>query len=384
MGFIQIAGTSAVLFLAIGLGSASSKAEARGPDRPTLAPLQAAHTFAQAHQGKQTATLLIVELSTDAVRAVDLSAINGHYSRDAFDVIGNFTSAELDGYASGTRHARSIPIDQLIGVGPRGLAHIAAGTNYPEHGKETGMDEGAFLFPKLSPAQGPRTEVATSPGTLLDYEVEVCARFDREIRSLADFDAARKGLFLCGDFSDRATLFRNINLANPYSGDGFADAKSGADRFPVGPFLVVPRDWKQFLSSVTITTYVQGNLRQNANAGDMIKDLRSIAEQTLAEAGTRTWSYQSRRIPMVRRTAIATDSAILTGTAEGVVFREPSPELIEEITAAKTRDRQLKIIDRYISEQAANRIYLQPGDRVRHESNYLGWIDTTVIAEHAR
>ena len=372
----------AVVLMSIGmcLGNSALEAKERTPAKPALAPLQSAHTFAQIHQGKEIATLLIIELSTDSVRAVDLSAMNKHYSRDAFDVISRFTPAELDGYASRPQGIRSFPINQLMGVGPRGLAHIAAGTNYPEHGKETGMDEGAFLFPKLSPADGPRTEVATAPGVLLDYEVEVCARFDREVRSLADFDAARKGFFLCGDFSDRATLFRNINLSNPYSGDGFADAKSGADRFPVGPFLVVPRDWKRFLSSVTISTYVDDNLRQQANAGDMIKDLRTLVEETLAAAGTRTWSYQTNRIPMINRPAIPTDTAILTGTAEGVVFREPSPKLIKEIMAARNRVEQLVIIDRYVSEEDARRIYLQPGDRVRHESNYLGWIDTKVVA----
>jgi 2-keto-4-pentenoate hydratase/2-oxohepta-3-ene-1,7-dioic acid hydratase in catechol pathway len=381
MGFKQTAFTAVLLSMGICLGNSSSEAKERAPAKPALAPLHSAHTFAQIHQGKNVATLLIIELTADSVRAIDLSAMNKHYSRDAFDVVSSFTSAELDGYASRTQSVRSFPISELIGVGPRGLAHIAVGTNYPEHGKETGMDEGAFLFPKLSPADGPRTEVVTSPGVLLDYEVEVCARFDREVRSLADFDAARKGFFLCGDFSDRATLFRNINLRNPYSGDGFADAKSGADRFPVGPFLVVPRDWKRFLPSVTISTYVDDNLRQNANAGDMIKDLRTVVEETLAEAGTRTWSYQASRILMIQRAAIPTDIAILTGTAEGVVFREPSPKLVKEIQAAKNRVDQLAIINRYISEEDAKRIYLQPGDRVRHESNYLGWIDAQVVAE---
>lgn len=377
MGFKQVVHGAIFIALGLCLGASSSAAE---DGRPALAPIQAAHTFAQVHQGTRIATLLVVALSKDSIRAVDLSALNQHYRADVFDVIGSFTPAELDEHASGPKKIASYPIDQLIGVGPRGLAHIAAGTNYPEHGKETGMDQGAFLFPKLSPAGSPRTEVTTAPGVLLDYEVEVCARFDREVRSLADFDAARKGFFLCGDFSDRATLFRNIDLSNPYSGDGFADAKSGPDRFPTGPFLVVPRDWKRFMQSLTIRTYVDDSLRQSASAGDMIKDLRTIVEETLAEAGTRTWSYRNDRIAMVKRAAIATDSAILTGTAEGVVFQEPGPALIEELMAAKNRGQQLAIIDRYIAEEDAKRIYLQPGGRVRHESNYLGWIDARVVA----
>lgn len=138
----------------------------------------------------------------------------------------------------------------------------------------------------------------------------LAACLDIELRSMSDFDAARKGLFLCGDFTDRAALVRNIDLKNITSGDGFADAKSGPDRFPTGPLLVVPRDWKTFLGGVTIATHVDGAPRQAARAADMIKDLPTIVRETLSEAGTRTWSYGGARIPMVARPAIGTGSAI--------------------------------------------------------------------------
>ncbi|WP_306397092.1 fumarylacetoacetate hydrolase family protein [Telluria beijingensis] len=355
-------------------------ASAATPAGATLAPIAQAHTFAQVRQGDQVHTLLALKMTPGAgtLTAIDLSAASGSYSPDAFDVIARFDAAALDALASQGQDARAYPIERLLGVGPRGLAHIAAGTNYPAHGEEVGMHE-AFLFPKLSQAGGPRTTVAASPGALLDYEVEVCARFDRELRSTADFDAARKGFFLCGDFSDRATLVRNIDLAHPASGDGFADAKSGPDRFPTGALLVVPRDWKAFLQGVTIATHVDGQQRQQARAGDMIKDLRAIVSETLDEAGKRTWSYAGGRIPMVARAAIGTGSAVLTGTGDGVVFREPEPAVIEAVTRAKDRAAQLAQIERYLAGEAAKRIYLQPGNRVRHSSNVLGWIDTTVV-----
>jgi len=362
---------------------AALPAGAATPAGATLAPVAQAHTFAQVRQGDTVHTLLALKLDARAgtLTAIDLSASSGSYSSDAFDVIGRFDAAALDTLASQAKGTRAYPLERLLGVGPRGLAHIAAGTNYPAHGEEVGMHE-AFLFPKLSPAGVPRTTVAAAPGALLDYEVEVCARFDRELRSSADFDAARKGFFLCGDFSDRATLVRNINLANPASGDGFADAKSGPDRFPTGALLVVPRDWKAFLQDVTIATHVDGRQRQHAKAGDMIKDLRAIVTETLDEAGTRTWSYAGGRIPMVTRAAIGTDSAVLTGTGDGVVFREPEPAVIKAVMTAKDRAGQMAQIERYLALEAAKRIYLQPGNRVRHSSNVLGWIDTTVVPNH--
>lgn len=347
-----------------------------------LAPLDQAHTFAQLRQDAGSAgpsTLLVLALAREGVSAIDLSALSGLHGLDAFDVIKRFDSAALDALARQPQRARRYPLSHLLGVGPRGLAHVAAGTNYPAHGEETGV-EGAFLFPKLAPASGPRMTVAAAPGVLLDYEVEVCVRFDRELRSMADFEAARKGLFLCGDFTDRATLVRNIDLRHIPSGDGFADAKSGADRFPTGPFLVVPRDWKAFLAEVTIATHVDGRPRQGARAADMIKDLPAIVRETLQEAGARTWSYRGGRIPMVERAAIGTESAVLTGTGDGVVFREPGAAVMKEMMTARDRAAQLAVIERYLAGEAAKRIYLQPGNRVRHSSNYLGWIEAGVVA----
>ena len=47
--------------------------------------------------------------------------------------------------------------------------------------------------------------------------------------------------------------------------------------------------------------------------------------------------------------------------------------------AAKDRAGQMAQIERYLATEAAKRIYLQPGNRVRHSSNVLGWIETTVV-----
>lgn len=344
-----------------------------------LAPLSLAHTFAQVRDKDSTRTLFVLALRDTEVSAVDLSALSISFSPDAFDVVNRFTAAALDALARDPALRRSYPLARLLGVGPRGVAHIAAGTNYPAHGEETGVD-GAFLFPKIAPSGGPRSTVVAGRGALLDYEVEVCVRFDRELRSLDDFDAARKGFFVCGDYSDRATLMRRINLKNILSGDGFPDAKSGPDRFPAGPLLVVPRDWQAFMRELTIETWVNGERRQQARARDMLKDLRAIVKETLDDAATRTWSYGDGRIPMVARPAIGTESAVLTGTGEGVVFKEPGPEVVAPLMRTAERGKQLAIIDDYIGTLAAKRIYLQPGNRVRYTGTYLGAIESRVVA----
>ncbi len=351
--------------------------------KPMLAPVQTAHTFAQVRRGNAVSTLLVITLSETSVTAIDLSELSGLHSADAFDVINRFSTTQLDALAGQSSQTQVHPLIRLMGVGPRGVAHIAAGTNYPEHGEEVGVDE-AFLFPKISPAGGPRSKITAAAGALMDYEVEVCARFDRELKSAADFDEARKGFFICGDFSDRATLVRNINLKDVASGDGFPDAKSGSDRFPTGPFLVVPKDWKAFLADVVIETYVDGERRQHAKAGDMIKDLRTIVQETLDQATTRTWSYQGGRIPMVDRPAIGTGSAVLTGTGDGVVFKEPGPDVINQLMGASNRDQQLGVIEDYLAREVKKGLYLRPGNTVRYSSNYLGSITTDVVCSQPR
>lgn len=373
---------TAMLALPIASSRASpaDKAEARGQVGFTLAPVEKAHTFAQVRRGGSIRTLFVIALAERKVAAVDLSALAGLHSADAFDVIKRFSAAELDAIARQPRRLQTYSLDRLLGAGPRGVAQIAAGTNYPAHGEEVGV-YGTFLFPKLSAAGGPGSTVATSPAALMDYEVEVCARFDRELRNVTDFDEARKGLFICGDFSDRATLVRNLDLKNILSGDGFPDAKSGPDRFPAGPFLVVPRDWKAFMNELVIETWVDGERRQHVRAADMIKDLRAIVKEALGESATRTWSYQAGRIPMADRAAIGTDSAVLTGTGDGVVFRQPAPEVLKELMQAKDRAQQLVVIEKYLSGEVAKRIYLQPGNRVTYASNYLGAIQTRVVAQ---
>ncbi|MET0290164.1 MAG: fumarylacetoacetate hydrolase family protein [Pseudoxanthomonas sp.] len=364
-------------------GTSACAADGKQPDLQALplklAPPSEARTFAQVRSFGKLTTLLVVGIEGDAVRGIDLSSPRQHYAADLFDVISDFTDDELEAASEERGRVRQYRLGELLHVGPRGQRHPAAGTNYAEHARETGL-EGVFLFPKLSAASPPRTEVATGPGVLLDYEVELCARFDREIRRLEDFDQARKGLFLCGDFTDRATLFKKIRLDDVTSGDGFADAKQGADRFPAGQFLVIPKDWKRFMDRIELRTLVNHATRQSTTAGRMLKDLRTLVGESLDVSNARTWSYREHRIPLLRNGVIGTESAVLTGTSEGVVFQEPAGTVMQALMQAKSRQAQLDVIDAYATAEERRKVYLQPGDTVRYESNYLGRIEATVVA----
>lgn len=115
----------------------------------------------------------------------------------------------------------------------------------------------------------------------------------------------------------------------------------------------------------------------------MLKDLRAIVGEALEGAQTRTWLFQDGRIPMLGRAAIETGSAVLTGTGEGVVFKKPGAAVMKSVMQAKGRPGQLAALDRYVKDEIGKRIYLQPGDKVVYGSNYLGTIDTSVVAATA-
>jgi hypothetical protein len=106
---------------------------------------------------------------------------------------------------------------------------VASGTHFPEHQDETGS-ESVFNFPKFGVATPP---ITTDADERLDYDVEICTRFDRDIERIEDFDAVQKGFFLCGHFSNRSVLTRLIDPDNYDSGTSFSDAKSGLERFPL-------------------------------------------------------------------------------------------------------------------------------------------------------
>src|SRR5690606_5250566 len=131
-----------------------------------------------------------------------------------------------------------------------------------------------------------------------DYEVEICVRFDRPIGSLEDFDAAMKGFFVCGDFSDRAMLVERIDRSNVASGIGFSDAKSGPDFFPTGPVLVIPHDWAGFVDAERMITQVNGQMRQDARGHEMILDFRELTAKALNDRMIPRYVHQGRNVTL--------------------------------------------------------------------------------------
>lgn len=351
-----------------------------------LAPLDEAVTLAQfrADDGR-VRTVLVLAHEGERVTGIDLGDLGAGDGEDPFAALAGADLAPLQaGRAASVPHI-TLALADLLPTAPGGTRHIGTGTNFPEHAEEANSSS-VFQFPKFGPATPARTQVRAPKGILLDYEVEICVRFDRPLLSAEDFDAAIKGFFLCGDFTNRNAL---INLADPDnldSGSGFSDAKSGPDFFPTGPFLVIPRDWQTFVANLRMTTSVNGAPRQDARGREMNLDFRALAVKALADMAAPRFLYQGDYTRLMPDRTIPATATLMSGTAEGTIFTPPTRgDLIEAAVAYVVHGGPLSrrpLIDvareTFIANELAGGHYLQHGDVVRHGSNHMGDILITV------
>lgn len=355
------------------------------PLDPQLAPLAEALTLAR-YPGDdgQPATLLVTAFEGRSVTGIPLAALGAATTGDPLRDLASLPRLPA---ALPDSPRLTLAYDALLPSAPSGAVHIGTGTNFPEHAAEANSGS-VFQFPKFGTATPARTTIAAQPGILLDYEVELCMRFDRDIASLGDFDAALKGVFLCGDFTNRNALVELADPDNLDSGFGFSDSKSGPGHFPSGPFLVVPRDWKSFVADARMTTAVNGERRQDARGAEMVMDFRALAAKALGDMERPRFLYQGSFHRLAPQGRITADMTLMSGTSEGVIFTPPTrADMIEGVLdwlGAGGPFAQAGAIDtvkrRFIANELAGGHFLKPGDEVRHGSNWLGDIVVGVTA----
>ncbi len=352
----------------------------------TIAPRSIALTLAQyvSDEGKRVA-LLVEGYDEEIVTGVALVELGGTPSEDPFEALSSVdrTIFETDVFRQAKR--TSVNVARLLPAGPSGVRHIGIGTNFPEHAEEANSDP-VFHFPKFGAATPARTSVRAPENSLLDYEVELCMRFDRPIETIDDFDAAAKGVFLCGDFTDRIALIKLADPDNLDSGYGFSDSKSGPGYFPTGPFLVVPNDWSSFVDNVRMMTHLNAEPRQDARGREMTLDFRQLAEQSIADMSTERFFYRDAFYKLAPNGRIEADMTLMSGTSEGVIFTSPKRhDYIEIVIAYVLAGGPLSGksltdfgVDVFIENEIASGHFLQPGDVVDYQATYLGDIRVTV------
>jgi 2-keto-4-pentenoate hydratase/2-oxohepta-3-ene-1,7-dioic acid hydratase in catechol pathway len=274
-----------------------------------ILPVSEALTFARTKDGR---LLLVRSADADAIEAVDLGAALDTVATDPLAILRTHGYQRVAARLTGV--AQAVPLEQLGMPFDPGYPHIAAGTNFRAHAEEVGLDEGPFLFPKLTRATAWDARVPAR--TRLDYEVELCAV------ALGVYSAdgpAPLGFVLCNDFTDRWALLTEIDLDTPMGQSGFPDAKGGAGMLPIGPFLLVPSRDADFHRRLEIGLAVNDRLRQRDSAGLMIWSPHEIALTALenCEAPFVSTAGSHRLTPC---DAIDEATLLLTGTPAGVAF----------------------------------------------------------------
>jgi 2-keto-4-pentenoate hydratase/2-oxohepta-3-ene-1,7-dioic acid hydratase in catechol pathway len=351
-----------------------------------LAPFEHATTLAQfIDEDGRTVTVQVIDYSGETITGIDLAELGGLPNDNPLLAFSSISTVPLSAANVDDFSAIKVEISDLLPSGTRGSSHLGTGTNFPEHAEEAGS-QSVFNFPKFGKATAARTEVVAKPGILLDYEVELCIRFDRDIESVMDFDTAIKGLFLCGDFTNRNALVELVDSDNLDSGYGFSDSKSGPDFFPTGPFIVVPKDLASFVSNLRMTTSVNQLARQDARGGEMILDFRQLAEKSLADMSEQRFLFADEFHYLAPYKRIDSNMTLMSGTAEGVIFTPPTRrDLIEGVVryaAAGGPFSNNTLIEwvkqTFISNELNSGHYFQPGDVVEYHSSYLGNINIRV------
>jgi len=346
----------------------------------SLADPDSALTLAQyrADTG-EVVTLLVDAINDGQIRGIDLADLGAERAEDPLAALASIETGHLSAAFSEHFERHVVAMARLLPTAPRGRQHLGIGTNFPEHAEEAHSDS-VFAFPKFGDATPARTTVAAPEGGLLDYEVELCMRFDRPIQSVEDFDAAAKGVFLCADFTDRVALLELADPDNLDSGFGFSDAKSGPGFFPTGPFLVIPKDWSSFVAQTRMMTLLNGEARQDARGSEMTLDFRALTEKVLGDMQAPRFYYDGEFYKLGPNQRIDQDMTLMSGTSEGVIFTQPARhDYVEIALAYLLRGGPLSgkglmdiAIPVFIENERASGHFLKPGDTVTYQASLLG------------
>ena len=207
---------------------------------------------------------------------------------------------------------------------------ICIGLNYRKHARESKMDIPSVpvLFSKFHNAIAAPGEAIPLPANCsrYDYEAELAVVIGKRARYVSEAQALEYVLGYCNanDVSERELQGKTSQWLLGKSLDKF---------LPLGPYLMTadeagdPQNWP-------VRCWLNGDLRQNSNTGDMIFSVAQLV------------SFISQYM------TLEPGDLISTGTPEGVILGMPQP-----------------------------RVWMKPGDSMTIEVGPLGKLTNTLVAE---
>ena len=378
-----------MLVCPLGFGSPDAEAASGETIEPNkiqtvaIADPNQALTFVRIESNGRRRVLAVQQYQEGFVEGIDLSTLLNREVDDPIQLFlaeGYETLSKVIAGAKSNSHIK-VPSDQLIIPVDLKDHHIATGTNFRRHAKETTVEHGPFLFPKLVNPTGPYDAVHAGDA-LLDYEVELAwVPLEPIVKgSTPNY----MGLILCNDFTDRQTLLRHIDVENITSGKGFTTGKSFPGYLPVGNLFVIPRDFRTFAAKIGLQLYVNYALRQRSMVNNMIWNVDQIIAEIWARRGA-TWQHRDQTVSLLGGAEFISDRVlIMSGTPHGTVFRGVGTEpkisgFFDWLLGGWDDSIATHVIEAYIDDARSDQIYLQPGDQVLIYVDYMGVIQTKVI-----
>ncbi|MFI5931887.1 fumarylacetoacetate hydrolase family protein [Actinoplanes sp. NPDC051494] len=351
-------------------------------ERVAIADPATALTFARVDSGSGSRVLAVTAYEKGAIRGVELGA-SFTEPIAAFNKLGYQAIQAIAGDPA--RPQVTVPATDTLTSLDTHSHHVGTGTNYKEHQAEASIEE-PFVFPKIATLTDSHSLLPAGSHGLLDYEVEL------GIVALNDITAAtgtpqHVGLVLSNDWTDRELLTEQIEPDNLTGGAGFTNAKSQPGFLSTGDLFVIPADWQTYYKSLQLDLFVNDDLRQRANPADLIWDVPTMIDKTIA-AGDRSWDSDGVPTTLTAKPGMIPQGTILqTGTPEGVVYRAPDTRqrflgFMEWAGSLGTNadsvvDSALKV---YVRDAKNADVYLKPGDTIVTRADGLGQIFTTITA----
>lgn len=290
-------------------------------DAVAIAPVDEALTFARYRAADGSLRLLLVTDFRDRrVSGLDLQEEGNVHE---VDPIKFFKTFGYDAIAETAKiGAQPVAIDAAALEVPFPVRehNIGVGANYPEHARESSIEEKPFLFPKFAVPTPHASDVARAGSVLLDYEVELGLVLLDDL-AIGAPAPAHLGLVLANELTDRWALVRNLKAGSAMGTTGFADGKSRAGFAPIGPLLVIPRDFESFYGRIEMRLYLDGQLRQRDQATNMTWRPQQILRHAFEQAQI-PYYYRNGAVSLLPSASwIPAGTIVFTGTPAGVIFK---------------------------------------------------------------
>ena len=264
---------------------------------------------------------------------IDLRSAAPHLSPNPVDILAA-GPAGIEAIERAIRAGRRFPLGQVKLKAPVGRPGkiLGIGLNYRDHAKETNREPPTtqmWFNKQATSLHGPFDPVLMpAVSAALDYEVELVVLIGKRGRHVP---RERAHEIVAGYMTGCDYSVRDWQRATPtmIMGKGF-DTHA-----PVGPWITTP-DEAGDVSNMSLKCWVNGELRQNGNTGEMIFDVASQIEH------------------LTKAFALEPGDLIFTGTPAGVGAAFTPPK------------------------------FVKAGDTVRVEVERLGAIEAVIVQETAR